>query len=340
MLWVADGEILKTGVEILADSGCVGDEVVAFNLVDNGTEKQGTDGVTHPSVELAVRLVGAQLGVAVVVAGSLCLLGKGDHVRRVLKFPVLMSPEAAGGTDTGLDLVDDEEDSMTTGEGAELAEEVWAGVVVTTLALDGLNDDGGGGKMPVLDKMLDFIEAGLLGSGVLGGMLIEGVLELGEGSLGPVKGRDIELVDSLGAGSRQGTKEAAVEACLEGQDGKLGGTGALVVHDGLEFLGSEVDVAASALLLAAVHEGSLVRRLVGIGAGHRGEDIVQALGSGLENSRLENIGPVAAGEVAQGRTVDDGADHLGAGSGLCQGRVVVTKSDGGNLGEPASLFSL
>lgn len=325
-------QALELGVEVVANLGGVVDEVEALNLANDGAEEQGADGVAHPGVELAVGLVGPQGRVAVVEARGLGLLGEGDNVRGVLQVPVVVGPELAGGADARLDLVDDEEHVVLLGQLAQAAEEVGRGVVVAALALDGLDDDGRGGDVPRLDQVLDLVEAGLLDLGVLLGVLVERVLELGEGGLWPVEGGDVDLVDRLGARGGQSAEQAAVEGRLEGQDGERGRAGRLVVHGRVELLLGKLDVRATTLELSSVDEGGLEGCLVGIRAGHGGEDIVEALGRDLEDAGLEDLGVVVGGEVAQRRSVDDGVDHLGSGCGLGQRGVVVANGDGGNLG--------
>lgn len=328
---VLGGELLNLAVEVVADAGGVVDEVEALHLLNDGTEDEAASRVTHPGVELAVGLVGAQVLGGVVVAGGLSLLGEGDHVGRVLEIPVLVRPELASGANAGLDLVGNEEDVVLAGEGAELLEELGAGVVVAALGLDGLDHDGGGGQVPGGDEVLNLVEGGLLGLAVLLDVVLERVLELGEGGLGPVKGGDVELVDGLGAGGGEGAKEAAVKGRLEGEDGQLGGAGGLVVHARGQLLLAKVDVGAAALALAAVHEGGLVGELVGVGAGEGRVDVVEALGGNLEDAGAQDLGPVVGGEVAEGRTVDEGVDHLGRGGGLGEVLIVVAHGDGGNL---------
>lgn len=257
-------QALELGEEVVADLCGVVDEVEALNLADDGAEEQGAHGVAHPGVELAVGLVGPQGRVAVVEAGGLGLFGKGDNVRGVLQVPVVVGPELAGGADARLDLVDDEEHVVLPGQLAQAAEEVGRGVVVAALALDGLDDDGGGGDVPRLDQVLDLVEAGLLNLGVVLGVLVERVLEQGEGRLGPVEGGDVDLVDGLGARGGQRAKQTAVESRLEGQDGQRRRAGRLVVHGGVELLLGEVDVGAATLELSAVDEGGLEGSLVGV----------------------------------------------------------------------------
>ena len=74
-------------------------------------------------VKLTVGLVGPELRVAVEVASSLGLLGEGDHVRRVLEIPVVVSPELASGTDTSLNFVNNHENIVLAGDGTKASEE-------------------------------------------------------------------------------------------------------------------------------------------------------------------------------------------------------------------------
>lgn len=98
---------------------------------------------------------------------------------------------------TSLDLVDNHDDVVLLGNVAKALEECSRGVVVTTLALDGLDNQAGHGELPRLDELLHLVEASLLLGGVVGLVLVERVLECREGSLRPVEGRDIQLVDGL-----------------------------------------------------------------------------------------------------------------------------------------------
>lgn len=51
-----------------------------------------------------------------------------------------------------------------------------------------------------------------------------------------------------------------------------------------------------------------------------------------EETVLEDVVPLAGGEVADGRAVDQSRDHLGGLGSLNEGGVVVAHGDGGNLG--------
>ena len=339
VLGVLLGQTGETGVEVVTGGAGVLDEVETLDLLDDSAEDQGTGWVTHPGVELAVGLVGAQGGVAVVVTGGLGLLGEGDHVRGRGQVPVVVGPELTGGTDTGLHLVDDEEDVGALGDVAETLEEGGRGVVVTTLGLDGLDHHGGDGVVELLDETLNLGQATLLLGSVLLDVLLQRVLQLGEGGLGPVKGGDIQLVDGLAAGGGQGAEETAVEGRLEGENGQVGGARALVVHSGDQLILGEVGVDATTLHLAVVHEGGLVGSLVGIGTSHGGEDLVEALGGSTEDSSLENLSPVRGGEVTQGGAVNQSAGHLRRGGNLLEVGVVVTNGNRSNLSIPTEVSS-
>ena len=212
-------------------------------------------------------------------------------------------------------------------------------MVVTTLTLDGLDNDGAGRMVPALDKVLNLVETSLFDLLVLLDVLLERVFKLGEGSLRPIKGRDVDLMNSLGSGCGKRSKETAVETSFEGEDRKVGATWRLVVHGTVELLGTEFDLWATALLLSAPHESGLVSSLVGIGTSHGSKNVVQALGGNSEKTRLEKIGPVVGRESSKSRSVHDGADHLRARSGLEKGRVVVTDGNGSNLSEAVAIVS-
>lgn len=333
-------EALETSEEVVTGDAGVLDEAETLNLLGDTAEDQSAGWVTHPGVELTVRLVGAQSWVAEVVTGGLGLLGEGDHVGRSGQVPVVVSPELTGGTDTGLDLVDDEENVGALGDVSQTLEESRRGVVVTTLGLDGLDDDGGNGVVELLDQTLDLLEAALLLLGVLLDVVLKRVLELGEGGLGPVEGRNIHLVDGLGASGGEGAKQTAVETRLEREDGQLRRTRGLVGHGSQKLLLGELNLGATTLLLAVVHESSLVGGLVGIRASHGSENLVKALGGSLEDTGLQGVSPIGGGEVTQSWAVDKGRGHLWGGGDLLQVRVVVANWDGGNLSVAVTMLGL
>jgi hypothetical protein len=172
--------------------------------------------------------------------------------------------------------------------------------------------------------VLYFIKTSLLNLLVLLHVLLERIFELGESRLRPVESRDVDLVDSLGAGSRKRSKETTVEAGLERKNREIRASGGMVIHSSVKFLSAEINLRATTLLLSAPHKGGLVGSLVRIRASHGGKDIIQTLGSNSEKTGLEKIGPVVRGEGSEGRSVDNGVHHLRAGGGLEKGRVVIT----------------
>ena len=59
------------------------------------------------------------------------------------------------------------------------------------------------------------------------------------------------------------------------------------------------------------------------GAAACGEDMIQALGSDLEDAALQNMSPIVWWEVTQCWTVDQAIDHLGTLCCLEQGGVII-----------------
>lgn len=121
-----------------------------------------------------------------------------------------------------------------------------------------------------------------------------------------------------------------MEGVGEAEDGQVRGTRLGVVEARGDLLVGPLD-ALAALPSAVEHHGGLVGQLVGLGTRLGGEDLVQSLGGDSEEAILQDVVPLAGGEVAQRWTVDQGGDELGGLSGLDQSRVVVANRDGGNL---------
>lgn len=322
-----DGQLSK---ELVTNASSLLNEVLVKDLLDDGSGHDDTGWVTDPGVELTVSLVGDELLVTEEVTGSLSLLGEGDNVRGRGQVPVVVTPERTGGTEASLDLIGNQDNVVLLGDVSERLEESRGGVVVTTLGLDGLNNETSDRALPRGDEDLDLAEASLLLSLVLLNVLLKRVLQGREGSLGPVEGGDIELVDSLGSGGGERTEATSVEGVAEAHDGELGRAGAGVVEArGLVDLGP---LGTLTTLSAAVeHEGGLVGELVGLGAGLSSEDLVETLGGNSHETGVEEVNPLLAGEVTDGRSVDEGRDHLGGLGSLDEGGVVVANGDGGNL---------
>ena len=245
---------------------------------------------------------------------------------------MVVSPEFASGTDTSLDFIDNHEDIVLASDGAEASEESRRGVVVTAFRLNRLDNDGSRRVVEGRDDVLNLLEAALLLTSVLLGVLLKRVLKLREGGLWPVEGGDVELVDRLGASTGERAEETAVEAATEGQDRHVWRARCLVVHRGLDILLGELGIVSAALLLSLPHESRLHGQLVRIRAGGRSEDLVEALGRSTQKTSLEDLGPIVGREVTHGRTVDQGRSHLGAHGRLKEGRVAVANGDRGDLG--------
>lgn len=205
-------------------------------------------------------------------------------------------------------------------------------MVISSLGLDGFDDDGGNWVVVAGDQLLDFRQGSGFNGLVLFNILLERILQDGERCLWPVKGRNIQLVDGLAASGGERAEETTVERGLEGQDGKWWRSRRGVVHAGFQFSFGEFHIVSSTLLLTFPHESCLVGSLVGVGSGHGGEDLVQSLRSYLEDTGLENRGPVMRRKVSQRWSVDEGIDHLlGAGSSL-ERWVAIAYWDGSDLG--------
>jgi hypothetical protein len=325
-------EALKARVEVITSRGCVLNQRQTLNFLDDTTEDESARGVTHPGVELAVGLVGTQGRVAEVVTGSLSLLREGNHIGRSLKVPVVVGPEFTGGTNAGLDLVDDEEDIVALSDFTETAEEGGGSMVITTLRLNGLHYDSSDGVVPFLDQALGFLQAALLLLSVLLSVLLERILQRREGSLGPVKGGDIELVNGLTASRGKTAEETTVEASLKRHDRQLRRSGGLVQHTRLKLFLGEFLLGAATLLLTVVHESGLISGLVGVGTRHSGKYLVQALGSDLQNASLQDVSPVSGREITKSWPVDQGGSHLRRSGHLEKVRVVVTNGNRRDLG--------
>ena len=242
-----------------------------------------------------------------------------------------MGPEFARGPNTGLDLINNEEHIVLLGDIAEALEEGRRGVVVTALGLHGFDNDASDGVVEFLDQSLSLRQAALLLLRVLFGMLLQRVLQGGERRLGPVEGGNVQLVDGLAAGSGQTAKETAVESLLERQDRQVRRPRGLVGHGARQVLLGKVDIGTATLKLTAIHECRLVGRLVGVGAGHGSEHLVQALGGSLQDTSLQHAGPLGGGEISQRRPVDQCIGHFRRLGRLEKVGVVISDGDGGNL---------
>lgn len=325
------GKLLELTIEVITDASSAGDKVMLQDLLEDGSSNNGLRGITTPGVELTVGQVGENLRVAVEVTGSLGLLGEGNHVRGSGQVPVLVGPELASSTDTSLDFINNEEGLVLVGDLLQLVEEIGGSVVVTTLRLNRLDDHSSDGRGPGLKQALNLGKAASLLLSVLLLELLKRVLESGERSLGPVKSRDIQLVDGLRASSGKRTKETAVESRLKGQNREIRRTRLGIGHGGGKLLLREGGVVAT-LLATLVHESSLVSLLVSTGAREIKPDLVQSLGGTSKKALRESVSIVVGREVSESGSVDNGVNVLIRFDGLDQSGVVVSQSNRSNLG--------
>jgi len=102
-------------------------------------------------------------------------------------YPVIVCPKLASGTNTCLDLVDNQQYVVLAGDLTNAAEEGWTGVVVTTFRLNWFYDDSGNWVREFDDEFLHFLQAAALFGCVLVGVLIERIPEVWEWSLRPIE---------------------------------------------------------------------------------------------------------------------------------------------------------
>lgn len=266
-------ELLGTGIAVL-------DDLLLVKDVEGGLGGGTGDGVTrvgttHRSRGLLVHDLLARHDGRERVAGR-DALGHDQDIGRDAK--VLDGKELAGATKAGLDLVADHQDAVLIAQSAETLEETYVpalfslqfpllsfsfsltgwGSDVATLALDGLDQDGGGvlGRRALLQQKLDLVE-GLLGApfrreagrvGAVRGPL----LVVREGSNVDTGHERVVTgaVDRLGGRQRHGAERTAVVRSLEHDDVlALGGvTGEL--DSSLNSLGATVPEEEGIELLA------------------------------------------------------------------------------------------
>ena len=305
-------------------------KVVLLDGVNNRLKLNNLSGITEPGVEDTVGLSGTEM-ISIEETTSHHLLGEGDGIRGSGEVPSLVSPHATSITTTSLDLINNEASTVLLTESLKLLEEISGSVVITTLGLNGLDNKTSDGALvlPLVEEAVDLRKAALLLSSVLSSMRLKRVLELGEGSDGPVESREVELVHRLGVSGGEAAEHTAVESTVERHDGEVGRTRGLVDHARREI--KVVDGAAAVNRLVPHHD-LLVGVLVGARTTHEGGDLLETLGSNSEESLLDTLSPVSRGEVAESRTVHEEREVLRAGEGLDEVGVVVTEGHGGDLG--------
>ena len=196
---VARGERAQLGLEVVADFGCVGEEVFLFDVVDDGDgdgagqRASAEGGAVHAGVDGARGFFGAEDCAEGNAAGE--GLGEGGDVG--LNAVVLIGAPLAGAAHAGLNFIDDEQRAGGAGEGAGFGEELLREGTNAAFALDGFDEDGA-----------DFV-------GEFGAQ-IGNVVEADELDAGNDGAKGLAVLGLVGGG--HGAEGAAVEALLEGEE--------------------------------------------------------------------------------------------------------------------------
>mmetsp|Transcript_25415 Transcript_25415/g.57321 ORF Transcript_25415/g.57321 Transcript_25415/m.57321 type:complete len:509 (+) Transcript_25415:128-1654(+) len=328
-------QLLESREEVLPRDPRVLEQPVLLDRVKERLELHHLRGVSHPRVEDAVPLRGAELGPSV-VPPRLHLLAERYDVRRILQAPPLVRPECPRAPPARLDLVDDERDAAPRRDVPQLAEEVVGRVVVPPLGLDGLDDDRGHvgpvrRRVAVGDRPLREVEAPRLLLGVLGRVPVEGVRRPREVHRGPVERRYVHLVYRLAVRGRHTSQETAVERAVERQDGEVRGARRPVRHAAVHILGAR---GTSPPLPGLVpDERGLEGVLVRAAPAHHRVGVREAGGGEAHEGRLDPARPVVRGEHAEARALEEEGQVGRVGHGRVHGRVVVPDGKGGDLAE-------
>ena len=232
------GEGAQLRLEVVADFGCVGEQVF---FLDGSMTAMATAQASGPPPKVVpcmpawmarADFFGAEHRAQGNAAGE--RLGQRGDVG--LDAVVLIGAPLAGAAHAGLNLVDDEQRAGGAGEGAGFGEELLRERANAAFALDGLDEDGA-----------DFV-------GELGAQIGD-VVEADELDAGNDGRKGLAVLGLVGGGD--GAEGAAVEALLEGEE-----------------LGA--DLLAFAAQQAGVGARQLERALPGFGAGVGEEDAVEA----------------------------------------------------------------
>ena len=210
---------------MLARSGRNLVKVVSLEDFVLGCGELSTHRVSKEGVEMSVWLHDLRVVVMVESAGE-HLFGEGDEIGRALKVPVLVGPELARGADSSLNLINDHVDAELFGESAESTGKVWGKDIVSTLALNRLDDDSDDFAtflgLPLFDlcSNIDQGEAVLLT--VM--LLVLSQRELVDGALcgRPIERWNVDFVNGICPRCRKSSEQPSMESTLQGQDGVVG----------------------------------------------------------------------------------------------------------------------
>src|ERR1039458_8511245 len=196
---MAFGQRAQLRLEILADLCDVGEQILFFDVVDNGggdgagQRAPAEGGAVHARMEGAGYLIGAERGAHGNAAGQ--RLGQGGDVW--LNAEVLIGAPLSGAAQAGLNFIGDHQGSRRVGQRARLCEKFLRKRTYAALALNGFEEDGA-----------DFIREF--------GAQIGYVVELHKLEAGNDRSEGQAVLFLMGG--RDGAKSAAVEALLENQE--------------------------------------------------------------------------------------------------------------------------
>ena len=136
-LWVLRCDLIELVPEILSCRVRIVHQLLPKDNLVLLCHQKGAHRVTHPSVEMPVRELGAVL-IPVVEAASLGFLGERDEVWGFMQVPMLVSPEFTAASNTCVHFVDDKEHTHLFGQFAELICIETCNMMVTSCRLNWL----------------------------------------------------------------------------------------------------------------------------------------------------------------------------------------------------------
>ena len=117
------------------------DQFVPLDHLDSFVQEEQFRRISDPRIVDSVAFFDSEM-FRVVVSTSQQLFRECDNIGRRGKIPMIMGPDISGSSSASLYLVHDEDDSVLFGNVAESLEEGWTTVMVASLGLNRLHDDG------------------------------------------------------------------------------------------------------------------------------------------------------------------------------------------------------
>ena len=180
------------------------DDPLTADHVDQVATPGGVDSAGH--LEHRIDLVETRPGGD---TADLRLLAKGEDVRR--HAVVLEAPPLTGRAETGLDFVENQQKVLGIGEVAKLLKEFTTEMIVSTLTLNGLEEDRSNVVRVVVQSGLEFSDRSLFG--LDGGLEIRlggWEVELGVRNPRPVELGEVLRLCRIGVGQRKRVAASAV----------------------------------------------------------------------------------------------------------------------------------